>query len=110
MLVTTLDHYKLTAIRAPNRATVDVSVFALLEESVGVAVGAGIEYVVVVVLFWASTPEASIRATRRREKIAITMESLELTIVIAVFFFGGGGCERRSEFSKAGDGRVMLIY
>lgn len=50
----------------------------------GVAVGAGTEYVVVVVLFWASTPEASIRATRRREKITITMESLELTIVIAV--------------------------
>lgn len=72
---------KLTAIRAPNRATVDVRVFALLEESVGV--GTGLEYVAVV-LFWASTPEASIRAKRRREKIAMMMESLELAIAITV--------------------------
>ena len=79
---------KLTAIRAPNRATVDVRVFALLEESVGVGVGVGVEYVAVV-LFWASTPEANIRATRRREKIAITMESLELTIAI---IWGGVFC------------------
>lgn len=72
---------KLTAIKAPNRATVEVRVFALLEESVGV--GIGFEYVAVV-LFWASAPEASIRATRRREKMAIMMESLELAIAITV--------------------------
>lgn len=91
---------KLTAIRAPNRATVDVRVFALLEESVGVGVGVGVEYVAVV-LFWASTPEASIRATRRREKMAITMESLELTIAII------GGC---FFLVKLMEGRWVLIY
>jgi hypothetical protein len=39
------------AIRAPNRATVDDSVFALLDASVGAAEGEGVEYVEVVVLF-----------------------------------------------------------
>lgn len=42
---------KLTAIKAPNKATVDVRVFALLGWSVGVAVGAGVALNVDVVLF-----------------------------------------------------------
>lgn len=76
---------KLTAIRAPNKATVDVNVFALLEASVGVAVGAGVEYVEVV-LFCASTPVASIKVARRR-RIAIKMKLFAGTIAINLSIF-----------------------